>query len=403
MYNRNSYIKKLETWKDKPLIKIITGIRRSGKSTLIRLFIKQLKDSGIEKERILYINKESLEFESIKNYRHLYDLVKSRRKAIGKKLYLFVDEAQQIELWEKAAVSLFSEDIADIYLSGSNSKLVSPELATLLSGRYIKIDVLPLTFSEFLIFRERENATDTDFEEFLKYGGMPGIHHTNWETQFIYEYLNSIFDTIVLKDIVHRYNIRNVAFLQKIILFIFDNVSQIFSAKRVVDFLKKENRRTNIETVYNYIKYLEENFIVHRVPRYDIKRKRLLEVREKYFLSDIGLRNALVGYRKNDINQLLENILYLELKKRNYKIFIGQMNNSEIDFIVEKDGRKAYIQAAYLLASESTVKREFGSLAAIKNNYPKYVMSLDKFFPDDYEGIIHINIIDFLLNVDFQF
>lgn len=288
--------------------------------------------------------------------------------------------------------------MADIYISGSNSELISSEFATLLSGRYIEIRVFPLTFSEFLLFRNITSFSENDFNDYLKFGGMPGIHHIEWETPIIYEYLNSIFDTIILKDIIKRYSIRNVAFLEKIILFIFDNISQIFSAKRVVDFLKKENRRTNIETVYNYINYLEYTFIIQRVPRYDIKGKRFIEVREKYFLTDIGLRHTIISYRKNDINQFLENILFIELKKRNYKVYIGQMNNTEIDFVVEKNERKAYIQVAYLLASEDTIKHEFDSLTSIKDNYPKYVMTLDKYFTKDYKGIIHLNIIDFLLD-----
>ena len=402
MYNRRNYIDKLKQWENKPLIKIITGIRRAGKSTLIRLFIEHLKNSGINESQILYINKESLEFEAIQNYKQLYDYVKTRFTELNKKLYLFVDEVQYIESWEKAAVSLFSENVADIYLSGSNSQLLSSEFAALLSGRYIEIKVFPLTFSEFLIFRNKNSVSDNDFNDFLKFGGMPGIHQIIWEQPIIFEYLSSVFDTIILKDVVKRYGIRNVAFLEKVILFLFDNIAQIFSAKRVVDFLKNENRRTNIETVYNYIKYLEETFIIYRIPRYDIKGKRFLEVREKYFLTDIGLRHAIIGYRKNDINQLLENILFIELKKRGYKIYIGQVDGAEIDMIVERNGRKAYLQVAYLLASETTIEREFGSLMAIKDNYPKYVLSMDKFFEKDYQGIIHLNIIDFLLNEEYQ-
>jgi len=402
LYNRKNYISKLEQWKDKPIIKILTGIRRSGKSTIMLLFIERLKKLRVPKKQILYINKESLEFEFIRSYRELYDYVKNHFAKLNKKLYLLIDEVQYIESWEKAVVSLFSENIADIYLSGSNSELLSSDLATLLSGRYIEIRVLPLTFSEFLIFRNKSSFNDKDFSDYLMFGGMPGIHHLQWESSVIFEYLNSIFDTIILKDIVKRYNIRNVAFLEKIILFIFDNISQIFSAKRVIDFLRNEGRKTNIETVYNYIKYLENSFIINRVPRFDIKGKRFLEVREKYFLTDIGLRHALTGYRKNDINQLLENILFIELKKRNYKIYVGQLNNAEIDFIVEKEGRKAYLQVAYVPASGATIEREFGTLASVKDNYPKYVLSTDKFFTNDFQGIIRLNIIDFLLDENYQ-
>ncbi len=403
MYNRKFYINRLFKWRDQPVIKIITGIRRSGKSTLIKLFIDHLLKSGVDKNRIVYINKESLQFEDIQTYSDLYNTIRQHSQRVQKKLYVFVDEVQQIEQWEKAAISLFSEDIADLYFAGSNARLLSAELATLLGGRYIEISVFPLTYSEFLLFRGKQKSSDTDFRDYLEVGGMPGIHHLHWERPIIFEYLNAVFDTIVLKDIVRRNNIRNVAFLEKIIRFIFDNTAQIFSGKRVVDFLKKEQRRTNIETVYNYIQYLVDAFIVRRVPRYDIKGKRLLEVREKYFLTDTGLRHAVLGYKEQDINQLLENIVYIELKKRNYKVYVGQFANSEIDFIVEKDDQRAYIQVTYLLASEKAMEREFGTLARIRNNYPKYVMSLDKYFTKDWEGIKHINIIDFLLSEDMIF
>ena len=397
MYNRNFYIEQFEKWKEKPLIKVITGIRRSGKSTLLKLFIEKLKNDGVNSSEIIFINKESLEFEEIQNYHNLYKFVKSVHDKTQKKLFLFIDEVQLIESWEKAVISLFSENAADIYIAGSNAGLMSSELASLLSGRYIEIKIFPLTFSEFLVFRNSYDSLEEEFNRFLKIGGLPGIHHLQYDIEVIYEYINSIFDTIVLKDIVKKHSIRNVAFLEKIILFILDNVSQIFSAKRVVDFLKKENRRTNTETVYNYIRHLQEAFIIQQVPRYDIKGKRFLEVREKYYLTEIGLRNAVLGYKKNDINQLLENIVYIELRKRGYQIYTGQFKDQEIDFIIEKHGKKEYIQVTYLLSTPETIKREFGSLISLNNNYPKYVISADKFFPEDYEGIIHKNIIDFLL------
>lgn len=313
-------------------------------------------------------------------------------------MYVFVDEVQQIEQWEKAAVSLHTEGLCDLYLTCSNARLFSAELATRLSGRYIPIGIFPLTFYEYLQFREAEAYNENLFNEFTEFGGMPGIHHLHWERNIIFEYLNSVFDTIVLNDIVRRNNIQNVALLEKIIHFIFDNIGQIFSAKRVADFLKHELRRTNIETVYNYINYLVDTHVVYRVPMCDLKGKRFLEVREKYFLADIGLRHAVLGYKKQDIGQLLENIIFIELKKRGYKIYIGQLGDAEIDFIIEKENQKAYIQVVYLLASETVVEREFGALAAIKDNYPKYVLSLDKHFTHDHEGIKHKNILDFLLS-----
>ncbi|RMH86250.1 MAG: ATP-binding protein [Calditrichaeota bacterium] len=401
MYIRKTYLKRLYRWKDKPLIKIITGLRRSGKSTLIKLFVDSLVNSGVEPERVLYINKESLKFQHIATFAHLYREALAAYQKVKHKLYLFVDEVQEIDQWEKAVVSLHSEEIADIYLTGSNARLFAGELATLLGGRYIQIPVFPLTYSEFLIFRQKDNHDENAFNEFLQFGGLPGIHHLEWNEGVIYEYLNAVFDTIILRDIIKRNNIRNPAFLEKIVQFVFDNIAQIFSARRVVDFLKKEQRRTNVETVYNYLNYLTDAHMVYRVPRYDIKGKRLLEVREKYFVADIGLRHALLGYRAQDINQLLENIVFIELRKRGYRVFVGQLNDSEVDFIVEKEGQKAYLQIAYLLASQETIRREFGPLMKIKDNYPKYVLSLDRHFLPDREGIKQLNIIDFLLAEDF--
>ncbi|MHB2150972.1 ATP-binding protein [Calditrichota bacterium LG25] len=397
MYNRKIYLDKLKAWQDKPLIKILVGLRRAGKSTLIKLFINSLIEKKVEAQRVLYINKESLQYAYVQTYTDLYREVRNRYNKINQKLYLFVDEVQEIENWEKAIISIYTEELADIYISGSNARIFSGELATLLGGRYIPILVLPLTYNEFLLFRNQIKHDEKYFNEFLKYGGLPGIHHLQWKDEFIFEYIYAVYNTIVLRDIVQRNNLRNAAFLEKVIQFVFDNISQIFSAKRIVDFLKKEHRRTNIETVYNYIKFLEEAHVIFRVPRYDIKGKRLLEVREKYFVADLGLRHALLGYKERDINQLLENIVFIELLKRGYTIKIGQLGSQEIDFIIEKENKKAYLQVVYLLASKETIEREFGSLAKIKDNYPKYVLSLDRHFVSERDGIIHLNLIDFLL------
>jgi len=401
VYNRKTYLERLFQWKDRPVIKIITGLRRSGKSTLIKLFIDSLLHSGIDARRILYINKESLQFQHIATFEDLYREVMSVYKQVKQKLYLFVDEVQEIDHWEKAVGSLHSEDVADIYLTGSNARIFAGELATLLGGRYIPIPVLPLTYSEFLIFRQKDMHDETTFNEFLRFGGLPGIHHLQWEDNIIYEYLNAVYDTIILRDIIKRNHIRNPAFLEKIIQFIFDNIAHIFSAKRVVDFLKREHRPTNVETVYNYIRYLSDAHMIYRVPRYDIKGKRLLEVREKYFVADIGLRHALLGFRARDVSQILENIVFIELKKRGYRIYVGQFDDLEVDFIVEKDQQKAYLQIVYLLATEETIQREFGPLSRIKDNYPKYILSMDKHFPPDRQGIRQLNIIDFLLSEEF--
>ncbi|MCD4691985.1 MAG: ATP-binding protein [Calditrichales bacterium] len=397
MHNRKDYIQKLEPFIDKPIIKVIVGLRRAGKSTLIILFINWLKKhKNVPANRILYINKESLEFDNISNDKDLYKLVKDKVKLSGHKIYLFVDEVQMINNWQRAINSILADELADIYITGSNARLLSSELATLLTGRYIQIQVFPLVYSEFLNFLKKKNSDTSLFNQYLKYGGLPGVHHLKLQEDIVYQYISSVFDSIILKDVVLKNMVRNVGLLEKIIHYIFDNTGNIFSGKNVVDFLKNEKRQLSVETVYNYLKYLEAAFIIYKVPRFDLKGKRFLEVREKYYLGDIGLRHALLGFKEGDISGILENIIFLELKKRGYNIYIGSLGNKEVDFIIEKEKQKAYIQVCYLLSSQKTIEREFGILEKIKDNYPKYVLSMDDFWGDDVKGIKRLNIIDFL-------
>ena len=344
------------------------------------------------------MQKESLEFEYISTEMDLYKEIKGKFNKIGKKIYLVVDEVQEIAKWEKGIVSLFTENMADIYISGSNARLLSSELATLITGRYLEFHIYGLSFSEFLLFKNKTEPKEAEFFEYIRYGGFPGIHHSILDDEVVYQYISSLFDSIILKDVVRRYNIRNIALLEKIINFIFDNIGNVFSGKRVADFLKKERRSISVETIYNYIKYLESPYAIHRVPRFDLKGKRYLEAQEKYYLGDIGLRHALLGFREGDISAILENIVYLELKRRGFNIFIGKYDNKEIDFVAEKDNYRCYIQVCYLLESERTIEREFSILKKIKDNYPKYVLSMDRFWGNDVDGIDRIRIIDFLIN-----
>ena len=398
MFNRKTYLDKIEPFIGKPVIKIFSGVRRSGKSTLMKLLIRHLKTTKkVTSQNILYINKESLKFSAIKNSEDLYRYVSQKIKGKNGPIYLFIDEVQMIEQWQLAVNSFLSDDVADIYISGSNSLLLSSELATLLAGRYIEIPVFTLSFSEFCYFTGKKDKKSL-FKQFLKYGGFPGLHQMNLRDETVYQYITAIFDSILLKDIVLKNNVRNVNLLEKIVHFVFDNVGNIFSAKKVIDFLKKEFRTVGSETVYNYLKYLEQPFIVYKVKRYDLKGKKYLETNEKYFLADIGIRHALLGYREGDISAILENIIFLELKKRGYRVYIGILDNLEIDFIIEKENSKAYIQVAYLLESKKTVQHEFGVLHKIRDNYPKYVLSMDEYWGHDWNGIRRINIIDFLLD-----
>ncbi len=400
MFRRNLYLKKIAPLIAKPVIKVITGMRRAGKSCLMQLIIEDLKVQYIEEKRILYISKESLEYDFINDYKALYSYVRQQFQNIHDLKYLFVDEIQEIRLWEKAVTSFFSEGDIDIYITGSNAHLLSSEIATLISGRYIEIPVFTLSFDEFLLFRGRNENLQDEFTAYLKFGGFPALHHFELNKNVVYQYISSIYDTILLKDVIKRNNVRNVRLLENITRYIFDNIGNIFSAKKVADYVKSQKMSISVETVQNYISYLISTFALHKVPRYDIKGKRLLEIHEKYYLGDIGLRHALLGYREGDISGILENIVFIELKRRGYKVYIGKSGDKEIDFIAENEKNRNYIQVAYMLSSEETIEREFSVLLGIRDNYPKFVLSMDTVFGKDIEGIQRINLIDFILDPD---
>jgi predicted AAA+ superfamily ATPase len=398
MHERNLYINRIAPLINTPVIKVITGMRRVGKSCLLKLIIERLLAGNVKTQQIIYINKESLEFDFIRNYQDLHAYVKKRFASVNGPKYLFVDEIQEIEKWEKAITSFFSDADIDIFITGSNAHLLSSEIATLISGRYVEIPVYALGFEEFLLFRGIEKQdTSREFATFLRYGGFPAIHHFDLEEEVVYQYISALYDTILLKDVIKRNNVRNIHLLENVSRYLFDNIGNIFSAKRIADYIRSQRMSVGVETVQNYIAYLLSTFAVHKVSRYDIKGKRLLELHEKYYLGDIGMRHAILGFREGDISGLLENLVFLELKRRGYKVFIGQLGKHEIDFIAEKKNRKIYIQVAYLLATPETLEREFSVLLRINDNYPKYVLSMDTVFGNDVQGIQRINLVDFLL------
>lgn len=399
MYKRNSYIKKFLPFIDKPVVKVITGMRRTGKSCFLQLIMNELKESKVNTQNIAYINKESLDYDFIRDYKNLNRYVKDIFAGVKGNKYLFVDEVQEIDRWEKAVSSFFNIDDIDIFITGSNAHLLSSEIATLLSGRYIEIPLYSLSFEEFLQFRGlKATGKAEEFSAYLWAGGFPAIHHFDFNREVVYQYIDSIYNTILLKDIIKRNNVRNVTLLENITHYLFNNIGSIFTAKKVSDYLKSQRLRVGVETVQNYISYLISTFAVFKVPRFDVRGKRLLEIHEKYYLGDVSLRHALLGYREGDISGVLENIVFLELKRRGYQVYIGKFDNREIDFIAEKENRKIYIQVAYLLESRQTVEREFSVLKAINDNYPKYVLSMDVVWGADVDGIQRINLIDFLLN-----
>lgn len=401
VHTRKLYEQHLRPWIDKPLIKILTGMRRVGKSYLLRQLMDELRSRGIPEANIHLVDKESVEFDSIATYKDLVAYLKGRSAKCTGRQYLLVDEVQEIEQWEKAINSYFKDGNWDITLTGSNAHLLSSELATLLSGRYVELPVYCLSLPEFLQFNGKDAShAQQVFPAYLRFGGFPAIHHFNQHEDILYQFINSLYDTIILKDIVARHSIRNVSLFQNISRFVFDSIGNTFSAKRVADYLKSQRLRISVDTVQNYLGFLTETYALHRVRRYDIKGKRYLEIYEKYYLGDIGLRNAVLGYQESAINGLLENLVFLELKRRGYQVAIGKFGDAEVDFIATKEQEKRYYQVAYLLASDDTIEREFGVLAALPDNFPKVVLSMDLLGPENREGIQWRNLIDFLMGSD---
>jgi predicted AAA+ superfamily ATPase len=399
MVRRIQYLNNIRPFINKPLIKAIIGIRRSGKSTLLNQIIEELKESGIKSEQIIFINKELFEFDSIKTYGDLHSYVtkKTTKKSITH--YLFVDEIQEIEQWEKAINSLLTEKKYDIYITGSNARLLSSELATLLSGRYIEIPVFTLTFKEFsVLYSEKQHGKENVFNQFIKYGGFPGLHSMEWNEIVLYQYLQAIYNSIVLKDIVARYNLRDVSMLSHILNFLADNCGNITSAKSISDFVKSQNRKISSDTVQNYINFTLNALLIQQIRRYDINGKRILETHEKYFISDLGLRYAMIGYTPSMISGILENVVLLEMLTRGYKMTIGKNQQKEIDFIAQKGNEKLYIQVCSTLNDSKVVDREYGAFTGINDHFPKIVLSLDNGFEANKNGIKWFNIPEFLLS-----
>jgi len=401
MIERDLYITQLEKFIDKPFVKIITGIRRSGKSTILQLFKERLLNKGVLQEQIIQINFESFIYSDILTSQSLYNYVASKLDS-SKRTYLLLDEIQEVKEWEKCINSFLVDFDVDIYLTGSNSHLLSSELATYLAGRYIEIPVYTLSFKEYLLFRSslaqiEKSDNKKEFIRYLRLGGFPAIHIAEYTEENAYKIIYDIYSSIILRDTVQRYNIRDVELLERVVKYVFDNIGNTFSGKNVADYFKSQQRKIDLNTVYNYLNALEGAYIIYKVPRYDIKGKEILKTQEKFYLSDVSLLYATMGYRDRMIAGVLENIVFLELKKRNYTVFAGKSDSQEIDFIADKQGEKLYVQVAYKLESEETVEREFSPLLKIKDQYPKYVVTMDDFWKESIEGIRHYHISDFLL------
>ncbi len=388
MVIRESYLSKIRPFIGKDVIKVLTGIRRGGKSVLL----EQVRDE-INSPNTVFLNFEDLGNQHLCEYSAFHDFICDKIGDSKEKFYLFFDEIQEVEGWEKAINSLRVKYKADIYITGSNSKLLSGELATYIAGRYVSLVVYPFSFAEFKAAKE-----EYTFDDYLKYGGMPFLSSIYFEPSVIQNYLQDVFNSVVLKDIVKRNKIRDVDLLERIISYALANVGKSFSATSISKFFKAEKRTVAPETILNYLKACEEAFLLYRLKSQDINGKKLLKVNEKYYVADHGLREAVVGANLKNAEIILENIVGLELLRRGYKVCVGRVGEKEIDFVGEKDGDKIYIQVCYLLNEESTIQREFGSLLEIKDNYPKFVLYKESSFEGNYEGVPAIKIEDWLLN-----
>lgn len=398
MIIREAYIKQIVPLIDKNLIKVLTGVRRSGKTVLLSQIQDYLLKNGRSKSQIINISLESKKNKKFKDGDVLYEYLISACEKLNAKAYIFLDEIQVVSGWEEVVSSLLVDIDCDVYITGSNSKLLSGELATLIAGRYIQIHVYPFTLSEAKQMLEQNGKFKSDevlFQDYLKYGGLP--MRFSLEEISLEAYLSDTYDAIVVKDIIQRNNIKDTNLLNMILAFLMDNIANPFSARSIVAALKQEGINTTVETVIAYIDYIKKAMVVYSAQRYDIKGKKLLTTNEKYYTVDLGLRNCVKASGEIDYNKLYENIVYLELLYRGYDVKVGKTDDYEIDFVAYKDSDTLYVQVCYLLASTETVEREFGNLERIKDNYPKYVISGD--LPDfSRNGIKHYNIIKFLLN-----
>lgn len=399
LFYREGYLERIKPFIGKHIIKVLTGQRRVGKSYLMKLLIREIGKS--ENVNIIYIDKEQEQFSGINNHEQLYDYVKTQLQS-DKNNYLFVDEVQEIDEFQKCLRSLLNEQLCDIYCTGSNAHILSGELATQLAGRYVAFTVHSLSYTEFLNFNNIADS-DENLNRYLTIGGMPYQHHIGTEPAIVFEYLKNVYASILLKDVVSRENIRNVALLENLVAFLADNTGSLLSAQNISKYLKSQQIKMPTQTVINYLKALSNAYFIHRTQRADIQGLKIFEIGEKYYFEDLGIRNSVRAFNfRADIAKLIENAVYIQLLRLGYQVYTGKDGEREIDFIGEKDGERIYVQACYLLADEKTVEREFGNLMLIEDNYPKYVVTLDPFSPHTtYKGIRQLHLREFLKSKEF--
>jgi predicted AAA+ superfamily ATPase len=391
---RAEYLERIRPFIGKPVVKILVGMRRVGKSELLMQLRDIIEGEGSGQDPI-YINKELRQFNFIRNNDDLDTYVDEHANGVG--TTIFIDEVQEIERWEKSIASYLAEGM-DVFLTGSNAHLLSSDLATLLSGRYVEFPIYPLSFSEFRELRNSSETTEELFQLYLRYGGLPGLHAFDFDEIPTFQYLEAIYQSILLKDVVARHNIRNASLLDNVTQYLFDNIGNLFNASNVAKYLKNQRLSNSLPTVQAHVKYICEAFLAHQVRQFDLKGKRYLEVNDKYFVSDLGLRHAILGYRDADISGMLENLVFLELVRNEYHVSIGKVGTREVDFVCDRRDERCYVQVAYLMPEKETVEREFGVLEAIADNHPKVVLSLDSIQIKRESGVKHQNLIHFLEN-----
>ena len=399
MFDRPTYVNAIMRFVDAPMIKVITGIRRSGKSTILLMLIEALKKRGTPSERILSYRFDSMKYDGL-TAKALYEMLLASIKP-GQKTYIFLDELQEISGWEKVVNSLMQEEDVDIYVTGSNSRMMSSEISTYLTGRYVSFEVFPLSFAEYLTFKRsyaEVQSPHLELPRYIQYGGFPVVQLQDYARDDAYTIVHDIYNTVIFTDIVKRNEIRKVDQLERVVKYTFSNVGNTFSALSISKYLKSEHRSLDEETVYAYLEKLERAFLLHRCSRYDLKGKELLKTQEKFYLADPALLYAVLGYDPNMVAAMLENAVYLELRRRGYTVCIGKTPNGEIDFVATRQNDKLYVQVTEKIEGEATEHREFDRLLEIRDNYPKYVLRTDEFADGNHEGIKVMHVADFLLS-----
>ncbi len=403
MIERPLYMDKIMAYTDTPFVKILTGVRRCGKSTILKMIMERLKaERHIPDERIISCRYDSMEYVDL-TAKDMYDQLKSRLSTEGK-TYLFLDEVQEIEGWERVVNSLASDFDVDLYVTGSNSRMMSSEIATYLTGRYISFRIFTLSFGEYLMFKRQYapvGDTKTELANYVRLGGFPATHLQAYSQEEVYTIVRDIYNSTIFSDIVRRSQIRKIDQLERIVKYTFNNVGNTFSAKSIADYLKSEHRSLDNETVYNYLEKLEKAYLLHRCIRYDLQGRELLKTQEKFYLADVALRYSVLGYDADSVAASLENIVYLELCRRGYTVNVGKTDGGEIDFVAERQNERLYVQVTQEIRSEKTAKREYERLLEIRDNYPKYVLTTDAFAGGNYQGIRTMHIADFLLSTEY--